>query len=321
MEGRPPIRSTATPRPQRADPPVVRPPILRQRGRKRPPLTLPIARLARWPRPFGALLLMLVALVGAFVWPVLVWLVVGIWAVMAAAAVLDARLRGRIGILAGVVAAIFGPIALLVSSLAFRRAVRKVTPRYGSAVPIALIVAIAAGFLCHRGATFVVDHLADTITVPNPAMAPDVRQGDRIVVSHRDAGDVHRGDIVLVKNFARAEAALGRSGPYAGVFRVIGLQGEWIGATDDGLYRCTKRPDVSDGVTRSDGCVFPDETTYAAARTIPFGPVRVDNVSFFVMGDNRTVGGDSREFGSVPIDDIEGVVVATLWPLERLGVR
>ena len=39
------------------------------------------------------------------------------------------------------------------------------------------------------------------------------------------------------------------------------------------------------------------------------------------MGDNRTVGGDSREFGSVPIDDIEGAVVATLWPLERFGVR
>ena len=78
---------------------------------------------------------------------------------------------------------------------------------------------------------------------------------------------------------------------------------------------------MSDGVTRSDGCVFPDESSYAAARTIPFGPVRVDNVSFFVMGDNRTVGGDSREFGSVPIDDIEGVVVATLWPLERFGVR
>ena len=153
-------------------------------------------------------------------------------------------------------------------------------------------------------------------------MAPDVRQGDRIVVSHRDVGDVHRGDIVAwSRTSPRAQAALDRAGPYAGVFRVIGLQGEWIGATEDGLYRCTKRPDLSDGVTRSDGCVFPDETSYAAARTIPFGPVRVDNVSFFVMGDNRTVGGDSREFGSVPIDDIEGVVVATLWPLERLGVR
>src|SRR6187549_2390445 len=131
MEGRPPIRSAA-PRQQRPDPPVVRPPLLRQRGRKRPPLTLPIARLARWPRPFGALLLMLVALVGAFVWPSLVWVVVGVWAVMAAAAVLDARLRGRLGILAGVVAGVCGPIAPLIGSLAFRRAVRKVTPRYGS---------------------------------------------------------------------------------------------------------------------------------------------------------------------------------------------
>jgi signal peptidase I len=179
-----------------------------------------------------------------------------------------------------------------------------------------------AGFLvCERAGAFVVQHLADTLTVPNPAMAPEVRQGDRVVVSRRDVGDVERGDIVVVRTFPRVDAALQRPGPYAGVFRVVGLQGEWIGATDDGLYRCQRRPDVSDGVSRADGCVFPDESSYVANRTVPFGPVRVDNVSYFVLGDNRAVGGDSREFGSVPIEHVEGTVVATLWPPERISIR
>ena len=239
----------------------MRPPILRQRGRKRPPLTLPIARLARWPRPFGALLLMLVALVGAFVWPVLLWVVVGIWAVMAAAAVLDARLRGRVGIVAGVVAAIFGPVALLVSSLAFRRAVRKVTPRYGSAVPIAIVVAVAAGFLCHRGGRASSSTISATRSRCRtrrwrPTCARATASSSASATSATCTAATSSWSATS-RGRRRRSAAAAR---YAGVFRVIGLQGEWIGATDDGLYRCTKRPDVSDGVTRADGCVFPDET-------------------------------------------------------------
>jgi signal peptidase I len=275
----------------------------------------------RWPRPFGVFLVVLVAVIGALVWSSLLVVAAVGWGLLAAAAALDARLRGRVGLVAGATVALFGPIAGIVCSLVFRRAVRKVTPGYGSVLPLALLAGVAGAFVCLRTAGFAVDHLGDTLTVPNPAMAPDVRQGDRVVLSKRDPGDVERGDIVVVRMFPRARAALGRGGPYAGVFRVIGLQGEWVGATDDGLYRCTRRPDVSDGVTKADGCTFPDESAYASTRTVPFGPVRVDDVSVWVMGDNRTVLGDSRDFGSVPIDQVEGVVVATLWPLRRIGVR
>jgi signal peptidase I len=303
----------------RRDPTLLRSP--GTRGRRRPPRSLVLARLSRWPRPFGAFLVVLVAIVGAFVWGSLLWVAAAVWGLTAASAVLDARLRGRFGAVAGLTVALFGPIAAMVCALSFRRAVRKVTPRYGSALPIALLAGAAGVVVCSQAGGFVVDHLGDTITVPNPAMAPDIRQGDRVVVSKRSPGDVGRGDVVVVRAFPRAEAALGRAGPYAGVFRVVGLQGEWVGATDRGLYRCTRRPDVSDGVTKADGCSFPDESAYVSTQTVPFGPVRVDDVSVWVMGDNRDVLGDSRDFGAVPIGDVEGVVVATLWPLKRVGVR
>jgi type IV secretory pathway protease TraF len=38
------------------------------------------------------------------------------------------------------------------------------------------------------------------------------------------------------------------------------------------------------------------------------------------MGDNRTVSYDSRDFGPVPIEKIEGKVLFRFWPLNKFGV-
>ena len=103
-------------------------------------------------------------------------------------------------------------------------------------------------------------------------MAPDIRKGDLVVVCRSTSATRTAATPSWSRASRGARRALGRRGRYAGVFRVIGLHGEYVIALDgDQVYRCTKRPDVSDGVTRSDGCVFPDESSYAAARTIPSG--------------------------------------------------
>jgi signal peptidase I len=39
----------------------------------------------------------------------------------------------------------------------------------------------------------------------------------------------------------------------------------------------------------------------------------------FVMGDNRPSSNDSRDFGPVPLDLIEGKVVFRYFPLGRMG--
>ena len=48
-------------------------------------------------------------------------------------------------------------------------------------------------------------------------------------------------------------------------------------------------------------------------------PVTVDDDCVFVMGDNRSGSSDSREFGCVPLDKVEGRVSFRIWPLSEFG--
>ena len=50
-----------------------------------------------------------------------------------------------------------------------------------------------------------------------------------------------------------------------------------------------------------------------------FTDVIVPDGYVYVLGDNREVSGDSRRFGCIPIDKIEGTAVFRFWPLNRMG--
>ena len=97
------------------------------------------------------------------------------------------------------------------------------------------------------------------------------------------------------------------------VKRVIGVAGDQVIAKDSVLTingKETYEPYIFAGNT-------PSDTDFNV--TVPEGKV-------WVMGDHRGASGDSRVHqddinnGMVPVDKITGRVVATIWPLSRIGL-
>ena len=51
-----------------------------------------------------------------------------------------------------------------------------------------------------------------------------------------------------------------------------------------------------------------------------FTDFKVPENCLFVMGDNRTGSIDSRSFGCIPLEKIEGTVEFRFWPFSKLGI-
>lgn len=62
-----------------------------------------------------------------------------------------------------------------------------------------------------------------------------------------------------------------------------------------------------------------DEPFIANQTNANYGPVRVPDDQFFVLGDNRPNSSDSRVWGFVPRDNIIGKAMLSYWPLNEWG--
>ena len=50
-----------------------------------------------------------------------------------------------------------------------------------------------------------------------------------------------------------------------------------------------------------------------------YGPTEVPEGHIFVMGDNRGNSADSRVFGPLPLENLQGEAVVRFWPLSKIG--
>jgi signal peptidase I len=145
-----------------------------------------------------------------------------------------------------------------------------------------------------------------TLHCARPTDGCEGRFSDRVIANrlvYRFHGP-ERGDIVVFETNARTQSACAASGVF--VKRVIGLPGERIAIRDGHV--------LVDGVRLSE--------PYIAARyrgTETGSWTRIPKDSYFVLGDNRSMSCDSRQWGTVRRDDIIGRADVTYWPPRRIG--
>jgi signal peptidase I len=147
--------------------------------------------------------------------------------------------------------------------------------------------------------------IAEPRYIPSDSMVPTLHVGDRVVVEKISyhLQPPKTGDIVV---FAPPEQLQeqGFTPDQAFIKRIIGLPGQTV-AVKEGLVYLNDQPLV--------------EKYIAEPPQYQWGPYRVPENEYFVMGDNRNNSNDSSRWGFLPKQNIIGRAVVRFWPLERIG--
>lgn len=139
----------------------------------------------------------------------------------------------------------------------------------------------------------------EPVEVPTGSMAPTLAAGSHVLVDHLGPrlGGYHRGDVVVLTS------------PLDGtllVKRVAGVAGDDV-AILDGVLHVDGRPVREPWVDPRDV-----DSVYSELGVVPEGHV-------LVLADHRPEALDSRTFGPVPLADLRGRVLLTVWPPADLG--
>ncbi|MCR8968832.1 signal peptidase I [Facklamia sp. 7083-14-GEN3] len=150
------------------------------------------------------------------------------------------------------------------------------------------------------------NYLAQPFQVEGKSMNPTLYQADHLIMWKQF--DLDRSDIVVFPD------PMGSGKTY--VKRLIGLPGDSISVNDDQLFindQLIEEPYLEPDKSNDEGIYTEDFTLWEITgdEIIPEGKV-------FVMGDNRPGSGDSRQFGYVDIDKIQGKANFIYYPLNRI---
>lgn len=148
---------------------------------------------------------------------------------------------------------------------------------------------------------YVKTHYVEAFKIPSGAMMPTILIGDHILTDKTiEPYDLRRGDIVVFrypenrsKNFIK---------------RIIALSGETVEGRGRTVYvngQPLEEPYAQ--YLSYDGSPSGEDDN----RT--FGPVRVPEDAYFVMGDNRNNSMDSRVWGPVPANDMLARALKIYW--------
>jgi signal peptidase I len=147
---------------------------------------------------------------------------------------------------------------------------------------------------------FVRPFVLEAFRIPSESMVPTLEVGDRVFVNkfiYRFT-EPERGDIVVFESVNGGEEDL--------IKRVVGVPGDEV-EVRSGTLLVNGEPQNEPYLNREN----PDDSF--------FGPSRLSEGEVFVMGDNRANSADSRVFGPLPVENIEGEAFMRFWPPTRIG--
>jgi signal peptidase I len=199
-----------------------------------------------------------------------------------------------------------------------RASAKTVLREYAEAVAVALVLAF-----------FIRAFVVQAFVVPSGSMKDTLLVGDYILVNkfiYRFTSP-SRGDVIVFKYpLQDNEISVGkwiretfelivyrkRVARHDYVKRVVGVPGDILMGRD--------------GIVHVNG--EPVREEYSLGSVAKFGPYKVPEDNYFVMGDNREVSRDSRDWGYVPRRLIKGKALIIYWsripgecPEHRLGVK
>ena len=169
-------------------------------------------------------------------------------------------------------------------------------PRKGGGLAEFLVILLIAFALVFG---FVRPFVIEAFYIPSKSMVPTLEVGDRVFVNKfiYRFHEPKRDDIIVFKSIGDST----EGGQEDLIKRVVGLPGDEISVQDGVLFVNGERQEEPYVNPR-----LPDTSSFAPM-TVPKGEV-------FLMGDNRADSRDSRFFGPVPFENIEGEAFIIFWP-------
>lgn len=178
----------------------------------------------------------------------------------------------------------------------------------------------------------VINNIFGTVAgIKQSSMYPTCKEGQRVVISRRIIynKEINRGDIVIVEapteKYPIDENSvtafyLERKGIDAFAHNIIGIGKRSyikrvIAVGGDHLYIDEVGRIYVNDILKEESYL----TEQYTPRTGDYYDLEIPKDQVFVMGDNRLGSMDSREFGCIPLDKVEGKVVCRIWPLNKLG--
>ena len=170
--------------------------------------------------------------------------------------------------------------------------------------------------------------------VKQVSMFPTAQENDRLLIARQTIfkKDLQRGDIITFEapidegyyKEVDSNDVVAKYNEYKGINsflynfigigkisyikRVIGVAGDHVVINEDGTVSVN-------GEVLNEEYLLEQNTPQSG----PYIDVVVPDGCIYVMGDNRKESKDSRFFGCIPIEHVDGYVLCRVWPLNKLG--